>query len=142
MSQAPPLNGQIIGQTERATRALLDGLLARTDTRFDVWVSLNLVANADEELSSEAVTEQLVAGLYLSGADAKATLDEARQADLLTTTDPVRLTDAGRARYQQIKDGTVEIAERLYGDLPHDDLVTVSRVLETVTTRARALAGR
>jgi hypothetical protein len=31
MSDTPTLNGQVIGQTERATRAVLDSLLAETD---------------------------------------------------------------------------------------------------------------
>ena len=45
MSPAPTLNGQIIGQTERATRALLDRLLAETDTSFDTWVTLKFVGD-------------------------------------------------------------------------------------------------
>jgi len=54
----------------------------------------------------------------------------------------VGLTDAGQARYQQIRAAIGEINARLYGDLPADDLATAGRVLTTITARANAeLAG-
>ncbi|MEO8267648.1 MAG: hypothetical protein ABI706_19265 [Ilumatobacteraceae bacterium] len=43
MTQPATLNGQVIGQAERTTRAVLEVLLAETDTAFTNWVALNLV---------------------------------------------------------------------------------------------------
>ena len=55
----------------------------------------------------------------------------------------VGLTDAGQARYQQIRTAIGDITARLYGDLPADDLATTGRVLTTITARANAeLAGK
>jgi len=55
----------------------------------------------------------------------------------------VGLTDAGQARYQQIRTAIGEITARLYGDLPAGDLATTGRVLTTITARANAeLAGK
>ena len=44
MADTPTLNGQDIGQAERATRAVLDALLAETSTSFQSWVTLNVLA--------------------------------------------------------------------------------------------------
>jgi hypothetical protein len=34
----------------------------------------------------------------------------------------------GRSRFERINDGLADITERLYGDLPLDDLVTARRI--------------
>jgi hypothetical protein len=137
MSQAPTLNGQVIGQTERATRALLDVLLAETDTAFQSWVSLNLIAT-NGEMATDALIDRLVTGLFITETDARSVVDRARNAGLVSGTATLRLTGDGRTRYEQIQAGVDAIARRLYSGLPHDDLVTARRVLETLTDRARA----
>jgi hypothetical protein len=142
MSDAPALNGQVIGQTERATRAVLDVLLAETATPFPQWVVLNVLADAGE-LSSDALVERLMTGLRIQEDDALDAVSGARAASLVGGGDPVGLSHAGRARYEVISAGIADISRRLYGGLPHEDLVTTRRVLETLTERARAeLAGR
>jgi hypothetical protein len=138
MTPAPPLNGQVIGQAERATRAVLDVLLATENTPFVNWVTLNLTATQGET-KTEALVDQLVNGLRIDRTGARAVVDELDAAGLLTTVgDLVRLTTAGEAKYARISVGITEIAARLYHDLPHDDLVIARRILETVTDRARA----
>ncbi|MBK5331727.1 MAG: hypothetical protein JJD93_07145 [Ilumatobacteraceae bacterium] len=137
MTQAPPLNGQVIGQAERATRALLDLLLAAETTPFVNWVSLNLVATQGE-MTTESLLEQMVTGLRIDEAEARAAIHDLDGEALMTTSDLVRLTTEGEARYARISAGIAALAGRLYHDLPHDDLVTARRVLETVTDRARA----
>ena len=136
MTQAPTLNGQVIGQAERATRAVLEVLLAETGTPFVEWVALNLTAQRESTL--EALVDQLVTGLRISERDARFTIDVLIADALVTVGDTVRLTGAGAAKYQQISDGIADITRRLYRDLPHDDLVVARRVLETLTERARA----
>ena len=63
MTKAPTLNGQVIGQAERATRAVLEVLLADTDTPFTQWVAINLTAQATAaqgEPTLQMLVDQLV----------------------------------------------------------------------------------
>ena len=137
MTQAPPLNGQVIGQAERATRAVLDLLLVAENTSFVNWVTLNLTATQGET-KPEALIDQLVTGLRIDQTEARAAIDELDTAGLLTVGDRIRLTTEGEAKYAHISAGIADIATRLYHDLPHDDLVIARRILETLTERARA----
>ena len=75
MSQTPTLNGQIIGQTERASSAVLDALLAETGTSFEAWVTLNLIAT-NGEMSADTLIDRLVAGLFIGEADARAIVED------------------------------------------------------------------
>ncbi len=126
-----PLNGQIIGQAERATRAVLDRLLATTGTTFEDWVAINLTATT----GPGDVTGRLSTGLRLEPADASAVVAGLVDAGLLTADGA--LTPAGRVRYDDISEGLAEVTGRLYDDLSADDLLVASRVLSTVTDRAR-----
>lgn len=137
MTQAPTLNSQVIGQAERATRAVLEVLLAETNTPFMHWVALNLTA-AQGEIPVDALVDQLVSGLRIEESAARTAVDDLVHESLVTVTDRVQLTPEGLERYQRISDGIGEITRRLYRDLPHDDLVVARRVLETLTDRARA----
>jgi hypothetical protein len=123
-----PLNGQIIGQAERTTRAVLDRLLATTGTSFEQWVALNL--------SAAGTLDTLAAGLRIDPAGAAAIVAGLTDAGLLTAAGS--LTPAGRARHDEISAGIAGITERLYGGLPAADLATAGRVLTTITDRARA----
>ena len=137
MTQPATLNGQVIGQAERATRAVLEVLLAETDTTFTNWVALNLVATHGT-VTVDSLVEQLVTGLRITDAAARRSIDDLVSSALMTIAGTVRLTTGGRGRYQRISDGVADITRRLYHDLPHDDLVVARRVLETLTERARA----
>ena len=50
----------------------------------------------------------------------------------------VGLTDAGQARYRQIRTALDDVTARLFGDFPAEDLATAGRVLSIVTARANA----
>ena len=135
-AQAPALNGQVIGQAERSTRAVLERLLADTDTPFQQWVTLNLLGAAPH--SEPTLVEHLAAGLLIDPAAAQAAVDAARASGLIDGFDNVAFTAAGQARFDAITAGIADITVRLYADLPHEDLVVARRVLETLTERARA----
>jgi hypothetical protein len=124
-----PLNGQIIGQAERATRAVLDRLLTGTGTPFEDWVAINLSATT----GPDDLAGRLATGLRVDPAPILA-----RVADAGLLAADGSLTPAGRARYDEIRAGLAVITERLYGDLPPEDLAVAGRVLTTVTARARA----
>jgi hypothetical protein len=125
------LNGQVIGQAERATRAVLDRLLDTVGTPFEQWVALNLTATSGPVSAAE-----LAARLRIPIEEATAAL-AALTADGLLAGDAT-LTVAGRARHAEISTGLAAITERLYGDLPADDLAVAGRVLTLITARATA----
>jgi DNA-binding MarR family transcriptional regulator len=126
-----PLNGQVIGQAERATRALLDRLLAGVGTPFEQWVALNLTAT-----SGPVSPAGLAARLRIPVDDATAAVSALVSDGLLDREGA--LTAAGRARHDEITTGLTAITARLYGDLPPDDLAVAGRVLTLITARATA----
>ncbi|MFC4108595.1 hypothetical protein ACFOX0_22010 [Micromonospora zhanjiangensis] len=139
MSHPPSLNGQVIGQAEHATRAVLDRLLAGAGVDFHDWVALNLTATADAPLGRTRLADRMAGALKIDDGIALATIDGLTDAGLLTVgAGTVALTDAGRARYADIRAALDEVTARLYGDLPAADLSTAGRVLATVTARANA----
>ena len=136
----PALNGQIIGQAERSTRAVLERLLAESGTPFHQWVTLNLLGGAPH--SEPELVEHLSSGLLIDRAAAQAAVDAARSAGLIVGVDDVVFTATGQDRFDAITAGIAGITKRLYSDLPHEDLVIARRVLESLTERARtALAA-
>jgi hypothetical protein len=51
---------------------------------------------------------------------------------------PVQLTDRGEQAYGQVRTAVTHIIQRLWGDLPAEDLAIASHVLSTIATRANA----
>ena len=74
MTDTTTLTGQDIGQAERATRAVLDALLADAGTPFEQWVALRLLDAGP--VSRSAVVERIVDGLKTSAGQATTTVDE------------------------------------------------------------------
>jgi DNA-binding MarR family transcriptional regulator len=140
MSQEPTLTGQDIGQAEKATRAVLDGLLADANTRFHEWVAIRLIAKSGGSLDHTDVVNQMVHGLKITAEDATSTLAALEAADLVRTdAASVVLTSSGSAVFDQINAGVQQVTEHIYGDIPVADLVTARRVLAIVTERANAI---
>jgi DNA-binding MarR family transcriptional regulator len=145
MTTTPTLNGRIIRQAERATRALLDNLLATTGTTFHQSVVLNNLAAAGATLPEAELVHRVAVGLTVPDADARATIDELVDLGLTERSgEPVTVafTPAGRSRQNGIQAATDELIAGLYGDLPPADLATTAQVLTLVTERATSrLAG-
>lgn len=53
----------------------------------------------------------------------------------------MKLTDAGQQLHTRIRTATTQVTQRLWGDLPVEDLATAGRVLSTVLARANAELG-
>jgi hypothetical protein len=135
------LNGQIIGQAERATRTLLERRLRGTGLAFEEWVALNRVhAGAGDR---RALLAGLVGGLKIGDDAARAAIDGVIGAGLAAADgDRLRLTAVGQERFDAVTREIAAITTRLYGDVPADDLAVAGRVLTLVTERANAeLAG-
>jgi DNA-binding MarR family transcriptional regulator len=84
----------------------------------------------------------VVDGLKVSDETAQAHVAALAAAQLVRLPDgdgsPVELTDAGRKLHGRIRAAVTEITERMWGDLPAEDLDTAGRVLSTVLARANA----
>jgi DNA-binding MarR family transcriptional regulator len=148
MPETPPLTGQQIGEAENAIRAVLDALLAETETTFHQWVALRVLAATESGLELEQLVRRMTSGLKVERPSVLAAVGQLDAEELVTVADNgdrnevVALTDTGRARHRRIQGGVDRITRQLYGDLPVDDLVTTRRVLAIVTERANAvLAG-
>jgi hypothetical protein len=144
MTETPILTGQDIGQAHFATRAVLERLLAQAGLDFGASVTLNAAEGNDSPLRRADLIARVVHGLKIEEPAAGAVLTALLDQGLValtppTATDPqVTLTPAGKARFQQVRDGIGQITQRLYGGLPTDDLAAAHRVLTTVTARANA----
>lgn len=140
---APTLDGRVIGQAERATRAVLDRLLAEHGIPFETSITVNLLQQAGGTQDADDLIARMLDGLRIPEVDVWAAVDDARRRGLVAGTDVLHLTDAGQAHFDAIQRELRPITARLYGDLPPRDLEVAARVLLTITDRARAeLDGR
>jgi len=140
-STTPIVNGQLVGLTHYASRALLESVLARTGTTFPQSVALRAIADDGGDAERARLVDRVTAALKFSddGA-ARLAVEELVAAKLLDTptADRVSLTDSGRELFDSIQSGGREIASRLYADIPQEDLETAGRVLTVVLERANA----
>ncbi|MFY1576573.1 hypothetical protein ACN26Z_16950 [Verrucosispora sp. WMMD703] len=134
------LNGQILGRTHYATRAVLERELDRLGLTFAQALLLNALAAADAPLPRVDAARRLVDAVKVSTATAYATLAELIAATLVaplpTDASRVALTPTGRHTQQLVAAASAEIGARLWADLPTDDLAAAARVLEVVRRRA------
>ena len=144
---APPLTGQDIGTVFAATSRVFEVVLARNGVTFGGWLVMNALDQHDGPLSEAELARRL---LPSPGEPSAAVAMRVLAATgLVTLTGPeddaagpvAALTEAGAARVAAIRAGIREVAGRLYGDIPADDLATARRVLATVTERANAELG-
>ena len=143
MTNPPAVTGQAIGEAAKATNAVLETLLAEVRTSFLSWVALNVLTTAGPVMPQDALVQRMSGGLNVGAEPVLTTLDELEVARLVTRSDDadaaVELTADGLALHRRIRAGIDQITERLYGDLPRDDLATTGRILATVTQRANAV---
>lgn len=142
MSTTPVLTPQVIGQAENAHKPLIDRILASTGTTFHEWVVLTITAAGDGAVDRDQLVGRMTGALKMDDAAVVASIAELTASELLEALpgegSRVGLTDAGQARYRQIRTAIDEVTARLYGDLPADDLATAARVLTIITARANA----
>ncbi|MFC3572470.1 MarR family winged helix-turn-helix transcriptional regulator [Streptomyces yaanensis] len=140
-STTPIVNGQLIGLTHYASRALLERVLARSGTTFPQSVALRAIADNGGDAERAGLVDRVTAALKFSDdAAARLAVEELVAAKLLDTptADRVSLTDSGRELFDSIQAGGREIASQLYAGIPQEDLETAGRVLTVVLERANA----
>jgi DNA-binding MarR family transcriptional regulator len=142
MSSTPTFSPQVIGQTEKTLNAILGRLLTGTGVTEPQWVTLTVTVASDGAVDRDQLVTQLTGLLRVSAAEAQGRLAELADAQLLVVPvdagSPVKVTDAGRELYARIRAAVTEATQRLWGDLPAEDLAVTGRVLSTILTRASA----
>jgi hypothetical protein len=145
MSTTPTFSPQVIGQTEKAMNAILDRLLVGTELNEPEWVTLTVTANSGPTVDREQLIDRLVGAVKVSQARARALVTELITKGLLQAAgrdgSELELTANGRRLHDRIRSATMEVTERLWGDLPVEDLAIAGRVLTTVLARANAELG-
>ena len=139
-SPTPEFGTQLIGQTEKTLNAILGRLLAGTGVTEPQWVTLTIAVMSPGPLEPDQFVARAAASLKMNEAEAQRQIDELAAADLLQLPqvdgEPINVTDAGRELHVGIRTHVGEITQRLWGDVPADDLATAARVLATVLERA------
>jgi hypothetical protein len=145
MSAYPPLSTRVIGQTEKTLNAILDRQLAGTGLDEPQWVILTLAVVGGGTVEHDQLTRQVADALKISEAQATDRITGMVAAQRLRTTSEgtaVTVTDAARQLHTRIRTAIAGITERLWGDLPADDLATAGRVLGIINERASAELAR
>jgi hypothetical protein len=135
----------VIGQTEKALNAILDRQLAGTGVTEPQWVTLSLTIASGGTVDRGQLVGRVAGVLKVSEAEAQAHITELAAGQWLQAPDdevsPVKLTDAGQQLHCRIHTAVTQITQRLWGNLPAEDLATAGRVLSTVLARANAELG-
>jgi hypothetical protein len=143
-STTPTFSAPLLGQTEKTLNAILDRLLAGPGLTEPQWVTLAVASGETVDLNQ--LIGRVAGALHVSEAEAQARITELAATQLLQAPEgegsPVTLTDAGQQLQGQIRSAVNQVTQRLWGDLPAEDLATAGRVLSIVLARANAeLAG-
>ena len=151
MSSYPPLNTQVIGQTESALGALLEPLLADAGITFQQWLVLTVTAASGGRTDRGQLVARIAGARKIDGAEVESAIAELTAtglataelatAELATATGPLALTDSGQDMYQRIRGAIDELNAELFA-FPPQDLATAGRVLSIVTERANAVLAR
>ena len=144
MSATPTFSPRLIGETEKTLNAILDRHLAGSGLTEQHWITLTFAIVSGGSIDRGELVRQVVRGAKFSEQDVRARVSELVGRQLLddSASSEVTVTDAGAQLHAQIRAATTELTERLWGDLPADELATTARVLGIVLERANAeLAG-
>jgi DNA-binding MarR family transcriptional regulator len=148
MAAPATLTGQDVGEAEGALTALLDQVLAGTNTGITrpQYIALRVLALRGPAPSPVDLHHYLASqpqvGLDLAQVGELFRGLEARDLVAGSAPDgpgPAQLTAEGAALNATLADAVAAQTKRLYADLDPDDLATAHRVLVEVTQRARRL---
>jgi hypothetical protein len=141
---------RILGQAERALRAILDDQLDGAGLTFLEWASLSLVDGAGA-LGRDTLISKLVGGKLVPDAGAgRGAVDHLVASAFLAYKESsgpggarserlLVLTAAGEAVFRPVRHRIDRITGELYGDLPPADLEVTQRTLAAIAGRAQAM---
>lgn len=137
------LVGRRIGMASRAVRGLLDDVLARYEITFATWLMLSAASRGS------LIQRDLACALGVEGPTVVRKLDALETAGLLErTADPedrratrVRLTEAGRTLYEQLRAEVDQIDRDLMAPFTAEEREVLLGTLVRIAERATALRG-
>lgn len=139
MTPTTTFGTRLIGQTEKALNAILGRLLAESGLTEPQWVTLNLAVAGGEPIDVDELTHRVAGVLKVDRSEAHACIVELGDRRLVDMSGEegavVTVTDEGRDFRDGIGGVVAQITERLWGDLPTEDLDVTARVLSTVLAR-------
>jgi hypothetical protein len=139
-SRTPAFSAQILGETEKTLNAILARQLRGTGLSEPQWVILTLTVASGGTVERDKLVGRVAGVFHVSAAEAYARITELAATQLLEIPDgdglDVKVTDAGQQLHGQIRAAVTQITQRMWGDLPAEDLATTGRVLSTVLARA------
>jgi hypothetical protein len=140
MSSNATFGTALVGQIESAFGAILDRQLAGTGLSAPQWITLTVAIAGGGSVERDQLIRRVAGARKVNESEVQASVNELAAARLLQASDeqgaPVTVSDAGRQLHSQITSTVAEITQRLWGDLPAEDLATAARVLSTVLARA------
>jgi hypothetical protein len=143
MSTTLALSPQLLGQTEKALNAILARLLADSGLIEPEWVTLSIAVTADEPVGRQQLTSRVAGVLKCGDDEAYAHIAALAERGFLALDDNViSVTEAGRTFRSSVAARTAEVTQRLWGDLPAEDLNVAAGVLSTVLSRVEGELAR
>jgi hypothetical protein len=145
MPTYPTFSPRVIGQAEKTLNAILGRQLAGTGLTEPRWVILTLAVTGGGTAGRDQFTRMVADALKISETEARAHIAgmvTARQLQVTGEVPAVTATGAARQLHSRILTAIAGITQRLWGDLPAEDLATAGRVLAIVTERANAELAR
>jgi DNA-binding MarR family transcriptional regulator len=138
MSANPTFTPRLLGETEKTLNAILDRHLSGAGLTEQHWITLTLAVVSGGSIDRDELVRKVSEGAKFSEDDVRARVSELIATGLLddAASPEVSVTEAGRKTHARIRGANNELTERLWGDLPADELATAARVLSTVLERA------
>jgi hypothetical protein len=128
-----------LGAASRASRALLDRVLTRSDLTFEQWVVLRGHVTAEARGDAVPTTAELAAVLDQPVADLEAAVEGLRSRDLVAGTGAApALTASGRALGRELVAEVDALGADVLAGLSEEDLAAASRVLLQWAERGKA----
>jgi DNA-binding MarR family transcriptional regulator len=139
------LDGQDIGEAQRATSAILAIVLAEHGTTGEEWAVLNALGTWASPPERARLVAALAGVLATRPSAVEAAIDDAEAAGVVRMISPhgpdpsavrVELTAVGCALHGLLREAIDHMARELYSGIPEADLAAAHRVLAEVTLRA------
>ena len=140
---ASPVGGRDLQMATRATRAVLDRVLADAGITFEQMAVLNTIELEGGSIATDALAAQLVQILKIDDAAARRAIATVAEPALVQPIgeqpEQLELSAAGRRLHADYSRQSLQISAEVWGGLPHEDPVATKRVLDAVTGRANAM---
>ena len=140
---ASPVGGRDLQLATRATRAVLDRVLADAGITFEQMAVMNTIELAGGSIAGDALAVQLVQTLKIDDAAARGAIAAVVEPGFVQPVggqpEHLKLSAAGRGLHTDYSRQSSQISAEVWGGLPQDDLAATKRVLDAVTGRANAM---